>query len=235
MRRRAAVPPEAPAPSLLQPALLLHTCPPYPAHHPQFVQAQSSPASSYLMPTQQLLITTYALLATLALESIIVFRIATWKQSCNAAAARCAARDRYRAAAAAAAAATAAVEASSRCSGRSSLDDSLPTKAPPSPSTPSTGGRGAMSAAAEAAAAAAVAQVDADLAAAAGHGGGGGSGSGARRRPQLRRLESLSVDADYDAFVAYRVDCIALVVLWLAYVLCVVLIFALQSGFITTL
>ncbi|PRW60768.1 ligand-gated ion channel isoform B [Chlorella sorokiniana] len=46
----------------------------------QFVITEHQPASSYLMPTQQLVIATYVLPALIATESILVYYVVTWKR-----------------------------------------------------------------------------------------------------------------------------------------------------------
>ena len=61
-------------------------------------------------------------------------------------------------------------------------------------------------------------------------GSGGGGGRGARRR--LLRLDSLSEDSAYDAWLADRVDKGAAAALLLGYVLAVTLIYCLQSGYV---
>ena len=206
-----------------------------PPARPQFVVSASKPASSYVLPTDQLAIATMVLLLLISAESVAVHSLATWRASTQAAAARRAARDRCLARMAAEAAAAAAdAGASSRGSGQ---DPTLPSKMPPSPaSTAGLGSHAASSAAAIAAAEAAVAAADCgatchDSAQPATPLAGGPSGCGSGRR-RLRRLESLSVDAAYDDWVAFQVDRAAAAALLLCYVLAVVLIFALQSGYV---
>lgn len=198
----------------------------------QFVVSASKPASSYVLPTDQLAIATMSLLLLIAAESVAVHSLATWRDATHAAAVRRAARERCLARKAAAAAAAAADAASSSAS----LDASLPIKAPPSPaSTAASSTRDASRAAAAAAAAeAAVTAVDCGPRSPApgqpGGRGGGPGGGGCRRG--LRRLASLSDDAEYDAWVAYQVDRAAAAALLLSYALAVVLIFALQNGYV---
>jgi hypothetical protein len=66
--------------------------------------------------------------------------------------------------------------------------------------------------------------------------GSGGAGNGARpdllTMRRLTRSESLRIDEDYDAFLAYWVDNLVLGVLFFGYTLTVILIFVCQSGYI---
>ena len=45
----------------------------------QFVVATRQPYSSYIIPSQQLVLATYVLFGVIAIESIVVFHITIWK------------------------------------------------------------------------------------------------------------------------------------------------------------
>ena len=46
----------------------------------QFVLADRTPTSSYVVPTQQLVLTTYIFLMLISIESIVVFHISHWRE-----------------------------------------------------------------------------------------------------------------------------------------------------------
>ena len=108
----------------------------------------------------------------------------------------------------------------------------------PPPASSSSGSRRVHFAAdgsPEASAAAAVAEVDGGGAGSgiSGTGGAGGSGAAAAGGSRtLSRMESLRIDAEYDAWVAYVIDRCCLWALFFSYNLAVLLIYVLQSGYV---
>jgi hypothetical protein len=82
----------------------------------------------------------------------------------------------------------------------------------------------------EAAAAAAVADVDGGGVGSSSGGAGGSAAAGGSRG--LSRMESLRIDAEYDAWVVYVIDRCCLCALFFSYNLAVLLIYVLQSGYV---
>lgn len=168
------------------------------------------------MPSQQLTLATYVLLALVAVEAIVAFNILTWKQSSEAARRRRAARDRHLA------------QQHALAAGRRRHDlpvqqqDAAGAPAGP-PSAPAAGGSPAREGSEEGGGTGSP-----------GPGGGKGWASASGRRPaRLGSIkQGLEDDAEYDAYLAWIFDLTALAVLAVGYAVTAVLIFVLQSGFI---
>ncbi|KAL4451548.1 hypothetical protein ABPG75_007210 [Micractinium tetrahymenae] len=214
----------------------------------QFVIQEHQPASSYILPTQQLVVATYVLLVLVEIESILVYHVETWKANAEKAARRRRARDRFLAARKAAKAAHAPASPDNslrrRCSRwlpwRSCLP-CLPTRQPPAGKPAAGDGPGAAPPAGPAGS-------DGERSMGAGSAGGASSLSrsaasdkgGSDKRAaaarvatrRLVRVDSLADDSDFDEYVAWLIDWVALCVLFVGYVVTAVLIFTLSSGYI---